>query len=486
MEIRMQPINSGLRVAVIVVTLCLAAVGSGAEELLAGAASVSITPGQPVALSGQMRTRIAREVESEVTATALALETRNANGVVDQAVFVSCDLVAIREGITGRVRAAVAGRVEGLDARKVVLNATHTHTAPVMMPGRYTIPDDDVILPEDYVNYLVDRLAEAVDMAWNARAPGSVGWGLGHAVVAQNRRSVYADGSAVMYGPTDKDDFRTIEGYEDHGVEVLFFWDANDSLTATAINVACPAQEVEGRSAVNADFWHKVRQRLRATHGDDLLVLGWIGAAGDQSPHLMLRKRAEERMRELRGLTRLEELARRIVHAWEEAYDGARREKHSDVQLTHRIETIDLPQRTITEAESRDARAQVETLSADPANRWKVNWHQSVVDRYNQQQAGTAAPYSMELHVLRLGDVAIATNDFELFTDFGIQMKARSPALQTFLIQLAGPGSYVPSERAVRGGGYSAIRESNEVGPEGGQVLTDETVALIDSLWPHE
>ena len=46
--------------------------------------------------------------------------------------------------------------------------------------------------------------------------------------------------------------------------------------------------------------------------------------------------------------------------------------------------------------------------------------------------------YKMELHVLRLGDVAIATNPFELFLDYGVQIEGRSPALQTFLIQLAG------------------------------------------------
>jgi hypothetical protein len=71
-----------------------------------------------------------------------------------------------------------------------------------------------------------------------------------------------------------------------------------------------------------------------------------------------------------------------------------------------------------------------------------------------------------------------------LFTEFGIQIKARSRALQTCIIQLAGPGSYVPTVRAVRGGGYSAIAESNLVGPEGGQVLADRTVELINSLWP--
>ena len=47
-------------------------------------------------------------------------------------------------------------------------------------------------------------------------------------------------------------------------------------------------------------------------------------------------------------------------------------------------------------------------------------------------------------------------------------MKARSPAEQTFAIQLAGSGTYLPTDRAVRGGDYSAIVESNAVGPEGG------------------
>jgi hypothetical protein len=110
-------------------------------------------------------------------------------------------------------------------------------------------------------------------------------------------------------------------------------------------------------------------------------------------------------------------------------------------------------------------------------------WHQAAVDRYERQQAGELKPYKMELHAIRLGDIAIATNDFELFTDFGIQVKARSQALQTFIIQLAGPGSYVPSERAARGGGYSAIVESNKVGSEGGQVLTERTVEAIKTLW---
>jgi hypothetical protein len=107
-----------------------------------------------------------------------------------------------------------------------------------------------------------------------------------------------------------------------------------------------------------------------------------------------------------------------------------------------------------------------------------------VVERYEAQKAGTEQPYQMELHVVRLGDVAIATNEFELFTDFGVQIKARSPAVQTFVIQLAtSSGGYLPTERAVRGGSYSAVIQSSRVGPDGGQVLVERTVEAINELW---
>lgn len=474
-----------LKTTALAVTLLTAYSGprSQGAELHVGGASVSITPERPVALSGQMHTRIARQVESEVTATALALESRNGDQVLDQAILVSCDLVAIREGILEMVRERLKGQLADFDVNKLVLNATHTHTGPVMREGAYELPADGIMQPKEFVEFLTERVATAAALAWKSRKPGSAAWGLGHVVVAQNRRSVYSGGRAVMYGRTNSADFRGIEGYEDDGVEVLFFWDDQQQLIATAINVACPSQEVEGGTAINADFWHPVRESLRAKYGKDLFVLGWTGAAGDQSPHLMFRKRAEERMRKLRGLTRLEDLSRRIVTAWEEAFQGARQDMQSDAVLVHKVQTIELPVRKVTEAEFIATKKKVAELSKDPRNRRRMLWEQAVVDRYERQLAGAAKPYSMELHAIRLGDVAIATNDFELFTEFGIQMKARSPALQTFVIQLCGPGSYIPTERAARGGGYSAIVESNDVGPEGGQVLTNRTIELIETLW---
>lgn len=465
-------------------TAALSVVRAG--ELYVGAATVSITPDLPVALSGQMHLRISQKVESPVTATALAVETRRGSESLEQSIMVACDLVAIREGVLEKVRERLKSKLPDFEVSKLFLSATHTHTAPEMIEGQYDIPKDGVMQPAAYVEFLADQVAIAAADAWSERAAAGAGWGLGHAVVAHNRRVIFAGDQAQMYGNSNQANFTGIEGYEDHGVEVLFFWDAEGQLIATAINVACPSQEVESRSAVNADFWHEVREKLRDKHGKGLHVLGWTGAAGDQSPRPMYRKLAEDRMRELRGLTKLEEHARRIVQAWEEAYEGAKKEIHRDVVFTHRVQRIELPRRIVTREESLAAQIKADELAKDPTQSVRKNWHLKVVDRFKRQQAGDEPPYEMELHAIRLGDVAISTNPFELFTDFGVRIKARSPALQTFVIQLAGPGSYLPSERAVRGGSYSAIVESSQVGPEGGQVLVDKTIESLTSLWKSE
>jgi hypothetical protein len=468
---------------VLIVMACCVATSS-AGELLVGGATVSITPDRPIALWGQMQTRISKGVESPLSATVLALETKASEGSpADLAVMVSCDLVAVPEETLKLTRDEVVKQLPGFPVDKIFLSATHTHTGPVLKEGVYEIPQDGVMSPTEYQQFFAERVAQGIVTAWNARQPGQVGWGMGYAVVGYNRRATYNDGTAAMYGKTGGDTFRGIEGPEDHEVGVLCFWNAAGQLIATAINVACPSQEVEGNEYINADFWHQVRESLQAEHGKELHVLGWTGAAGDQSPHLMFRKAAEDRMRKLRGNDRLKEISQRIIAAWHEAYAGATQEKLKDVPLVHHVEKLELPRREVSQREYELAKARISEMSKQSGKQTLIHWHGGVVKRYENQQAGMVAPFQMELHVIRLGDIAIATNQFELYTDYGLMMKSRSPALQTFVIQLTGPGSYLPTQRAAAGGGYSAIAESNEVGPEGGQVLVDRTVDVIKSLW---
>ena len=85
-----------------------------------------------MAIGGQYHTRISCEVHDPLLATALAVQTRDETGVIDQAVFVSCDLSAIRRKVQEDVRRRVKKRAADLDVRKILISATHTHTAPAL------------------------------------------------------------------------------------------------------------------------------------------------------------------------------------------------------------------------------------------------------------------------------------------------------------------------------------------------------------------
>jgi len=150
--------------------------------------------------------------------------------------------------------------------------------------------------------------------------------------------------------------------------------------------------------------------------------------------------------------------------------------------------------RLVTEAEYLSAKAEYEKvfseIASDPkaANQVlaKLSWNKDVVDRFEKQKIDPHPRMDSEVHVIRVGDVVICTNGFELFTDYGIQIQARSNALQTFIVQLAGPDTYLPTEKAVNAGGYSAIVHSNLIAAEGGHILVDRTVGLINDMFAVE
>ena len=131
-----------------------------AAELHLGAATVNITPDEPVALSGQRRVRISKKPETPIFASALALESRNGDSVIDQAIIVSCDLVAIRQGILEKVREKVALRLPDFAVEKIFLSATHTHTAPVMLEGRYVLPSEGIMQPAAFADWMTSQVSD--------------------------------------------------------------------------------------------------------------------------------------------------------------------------------------------------------------------------------------------------------------------------------------------------------------------------------------
>lgn len=437
----------------IVMTSVFSAMAADEAPLYVGWATTDITPPKPVPLAGQLGPRISQRVDDPLTATAMALETRTNDGkAVDQAILVSCDLCFIPGLVQKELQDRVKARLKGFDAAKLFLNATHTHTAPDMVDsmfrGVYDVSKHPgVMKASEYTAFLLDRLADAVVAAWDGRKPGGMSWALGQAVVGHNRRATYFDGHAKMYGKTNQEDFSSFEGYEDHGLPLLFFWSPEKKLTGIVINIACPSQETEGMSSVSADFWHEVRQEIHKHYGNEVAVLPQCSAAGDISPHLQWRQQAEKIMLERKGISRRQEIALRIAEAVDRVFPQAKDIKDKLV-FRHDVALVELP------SKQPPAPPFYETDSVAP----------------------------IEFHVLRLGDVALATNPFELYLDYGVRMRARSKAPITFLVQLScRTCGYLPTAKAVAGGGYSA--DKFIVGPEGGQVLVNETVGRINRMW---
>lgn len=491
-----------------------------------GWAEIDITPDKKVSLAGQFAERISEYVEKPLTATALAVESD-----ADQLVMVSVDLIGVGGDLIEDIRKQLAENTVGLDPQKVVYAAIHTHTGPVVKnpaSGKddYTsfrrllereLPEDrkyivsaeithnsEVATPEEVYDLLVERLAKVALAAWENRNVGAFSNAFGRAPVGMCRRAVYSDGSAQMWGNTNTAVFTELEGGNDSGIELLYIQDGGGNLTGIVANLACPAQCVQHRLFVSPDFWGEVKMLLRKHFGEHIFLLPLCSAAGDQCPVDLIRwvepesdlhdpnikrdqppvRKADPSMFDLAGMRKTgKRIAREIIDVYEDGLDPAQTEP----VFVHQVHNMPLPVRRATLAEVNEARKEIKAYLRDKPGDVDYNdaanlqVHLGVLRRFREQEKMDIL--DTEVHIIRLGTVAFATNPFELFLDYGNQIKARSFAEQTFLVQLAnGMDGYLPTEKAEKGGHYSAFISSGTVGHVGGEQLVRQTLKQINAL----
>ena len=483
-----------------------------------GWAEVDITPNQKISLSGQFYERVSDVVESRLYVTAFALESGN-----DQMIIASCDLVGVAQNLNRLVKERLEGKLP-ISTDKVILCAIHTHTSYVYNQVRTlpmatdylktVLPEDmeyqsqttgeKYIDPDDALYFLADKIAEAVLLAWENRTDGYYQCAFGRAVVGMCRRVSYDDGSAKMWGETNLANFDALEGGNDSGVELIYTFDKDKQISGVIANIACPAQVVEQRSFISSDYWGKVKENIRKHFGKDVFLLALCSAAGDQCPRDLVRwvdpetpvddpnithyypveRRADPSMFDISGLKLVgKRVSNEIISVFEEL--DLTKMKDEGV-LMHETVNMTFPLRRVTLKEYEEAVQKIDEYIAK--NRGKhatfednarLYVYSGTVDRYLMQQ--NINVFTEEIHVIRFDDIAIATNPFELFLDYGNRIRARSKAKQTFLIQLAcGCGGYLPTEKAEKGSHYSAYVSSGTTGHEGGDLLVRETLEKIN------
>lgn len=501
------------------------------SQLKIGWAEVSITPDKKVSLTGQFAERISEYVEKPLTATAMAVEAGD-----DQMVIIGCDLAAIEEDLVADVRKALSGNDKGLDPEKVILNAIHTHTGPgyskaANAPSNWAMdwyqrmkpflrPDQiyeervsitgnpDIASDEEVFDLLVKRISEAALTAWEGRKAGAFKNAFDRAAVGMCRRVAYSDDTAQMWGDANTAVFTELEGGNDSGVEIMFTFDDDRNVTGAMVNVCCPAQCVQHRLFVSPDYWGETKKLLRERFGEDFFVLPTCSTAGDQCPVDLVRwvnpdtdvhdpnlirnnppvRKADPSMFDLEGMKKA---GKRVANAVKDAYDELTGDFQEDIKFEHHVLNMQLPLRRVTLTEKINAeKGLAEYCRAIPGN---VNFMDiancqkffGVTERFAEQE--TRNIVDTEVHIIRMGSVAIATYPYEVFLDYGNQIKARQYCEQSFLIQLAnGSKGYLPTEKAERHGHYSAFVGSGCVGHEGGDLLVRETLKDINGLFADD
>ncbi len=491
-----------------------------------GWAEESLVPeGYKISLSGQFFERISEYVESDISATAMAIE---ADG--DGAIIVSVDIINIPEYIMELTREKFSAICKDFDPKKIIVTATHAHTSHTIanpkatttltasrqildeyIPAgkayqRLTTADDSVMKPADAAVFVSERIALAAKKAWDNRDEALYANEFGRAVVGMCRRVAYTDGTAQMWGDSDSPMFDCLEGGNDSGIELLYMFNKDKKLTGIVANIACPAQILEQRSFISADYWGRAKANIREKFGADIYLLALAGAGGDQCPRDLVRwvnpetpiddpnvirpnpktRKADPSMYDVSGCNKVgKRISNEIISVYEDI-----EEIKDTIDFRHHILDLDLPLRKATEEDYENAVKELTDYIEANKDKERFNFedhakmfiHTGTIARYREQQTKDIFP--VETHILRFGDVAFSTNPFELFLDYANRIKARSNAQQTFILQLAcGNGRYLPTEKAEKAGHYSAYISSGCVGHEGGNIFVNRTVDEINEMF---
>ena len=485
----------------------------------------------PVLITGQFHARVSKGILDPILIHALVLEDGN-----DVAIFLCGDFVSGR-GTLPAIREKVAQRNPEIPTQKILFNITHTHCGPSLSAVNQwkDVPHEglDVTEPAGYVDFFTTQAADAIVEAYENRKPGAMTYGYSYAVVAHSRRVTYYDdvskrsnaeapklkslsinGHAVMYGKTNDDQFAGYENGADHFVNLMYTFDMDGNLTGAIINVPCPSQNSEQEHWLTADYWHDVRTLLKEKYGD-IYVMSQCAAAGDLSPRILHYKNAQARRYALKyaekplsdkAANQLElynraDIAERICTAFDEALAWAKKDLRYEAPIRHTVRDIEVERWLISDEDYAFACSELEKLqdftfqdTGDPRADYHANTRyitamqrfKNIINRYEIQKEFPMG--KVELHAIQVGDIAFVTNPFELYMDYQHQIQARSPYMQTFVIQLCDvpgkeyPTGYLATDRGEANVGYSANIYSNQVSYKGGQSLVRETLKALNEM----
>jgi hypothetical protein len=251
----------------ILIVLLLWDTGLSGAILRAGLAKVDITPRGAIWMSGYAaRTRPSEGVLEPLWAKALAIESSPGGRIV----IVTTDLVGIPRELSDDV-AAKLKKQYGLNRSQLLINASHTHTGPVVWPNLRNLtvfPDGEQEKLLDYRNSLAEALVSAAGAALRDLSPATIEFGEGAAGFAANRRTAINPNGPV-----------------DHRLPVLKIADPAGRIRGIVFGYACHNTTLTGEfHQLSGDYAGFAAEAVQQRHpGSTALFVMLCGA--DQNPN---------------------------------------------------------------------------------------------------------------------------------------------------------------------------------------------------------
>ncbi len=407
----------------VVISLGVASAETHGAEWLAGAASVSITPDDPVWMAGySSRNQPSLGVSQDLHAKALVVQDEAGARVV----IVTIDLVGITKPMRSEVERQIKQRFD-LEPSSLLMNASHTHSAPEVRIDRMQLEERESVWierAERYVQETSDKVVSAIGEALNRLKPARLSYTHARCGFAMNRRRVTDKG--VRGGPNP-------EGPVDHIVPVLRV-DSIDgkNLRAVVFGYACHCT-VLGTYDLNGDYAGWTQVFLQEAH-PDTVALFVAGCGADQNPYP--RRTPELAQQHGRSLANSVEAALMTTA------------KPLGGPLRAAIETVPLP---FGKGPTREELSEL----AKSKNIYQRRYAGRLL-RQLDENGGYIQQYAYPVQVVRFGnDLTLIGLAGEVVVDYSLRVKQ----------ELAGPTvwvagycnslpTYIPSLRVLREGGY--------------------------------
>jgi len=438
--------------------------------LRAGAAVREVSPTGPVFLAGYPHIeRVSTGVHDPLLASALCLRSGDA-GVL----LVAVDILLLDPPTARALRAAVAART-GLAEECVLVSCSHTHSGPLTV--ELLAWRDDPVVPRPDPAYLARLREGAIEAAAEACAsarPAELAW------TAADARGVGGNRLAP-------------DGLTDPEAGLLSVREAASKrpVAVALVYGMHPTVLHQDSKLVSADFPAYARLALRESLGEAVVVLYHNGPCGNQSPRHAARAQTfaeAERLGRLLG----GKAAAAVGRLADSDYDRA-------PALAGALRRVELPPRRMpTPAEAEGAlaerRAELGRLRREQAGRGAVRTAECALFGAEEtltlaraQQSGELAGLiekyrSAEVQAVRLGAASLAAFPGELFTEYGLELKSRSPR-RVFPVCLVNGElqGYIVTPEAAAAGGYEAA--NSLFAPESGRLMVDALLELLCS-WP--